>query len=157
MRASAPSRRTTPAGETHEPIVAEPPVSYRVWPPLVADCSMLAAMLFQEAQRSDAEQRIAEREINAPTLLDYELASVALKKARHGASHVAVEGLARYAAMSIRLHSVEIDAVLGLAGRYDLSACDAAYLWLAADLKAPLATFDRKLGEAAKRHLSLLE
>ena len=28
----------------------------------------------------------------------------------------------------------------------DLSAYDAAYLWLAAELKAPLATFDRKLG-----------
>ena len=143
--------------DSRQSIVAEPPVAYRVLPPLVADCNMLAAMLFQEAQRDDAEQRIAERQINAPSLLDYELASVALRKARLGASQVAVEGLARYAAMSIRLHSVDIDEVLGLAGRYDLSAHDAAYLWLAADLKAPLATFDRKLGAAAKLHFSRLE
>ena len=38
-----------------------------------------------------------------------------------------------------------------------LSAYDAAYLWLAAELKAPLATFDAKLGKAAQRHLGQLE
>jgi predicted nucleic acid-binding protein len=31
---------------------------------------------------------------------------------------------------------------------------DAAYLWLAAELGAPLATFDLDLGEAARRHLA---
>jgi len=40
-----------------------------------------------------------------------------------------------------------------LAMRYELSAYDAAYLWLAGVLGAPLATFDRKLGQAAGRHL----
>ena len=40
---------------------------------------------------------------------------------------------------------------------YGLSAYDAAYLWLAAQLKAPLATFNRKLGEAAQAHLGALE
>ena len=30
-------------------------------------------------------------------------------------------------------------------------------LWLAAEMKAPLATFDRRLGVAAQRHLSTLE
>ena len=44
-----------------------------------------------------------------------------------------------------------------LALRYDLSTYDAAYLWLAAGLKAPLATLDRRLGEAAQRHLQSLE
>ncbi len=43
-----------------------------------------------------------------------------------------------------------------LATRYNLSAYDAAYLWLAAKLKAPLATFDAKLGEAARAHLASL-
>ena len=48
-------------------------------------------------------------------------------------------------------------AVLAMARRYGLSAYDAAYLWLASQLKAPLATFDRKLGEAARQHLGALE
>ena len=38
----------------------------------------------------------------------------------------------------------------------DLSGYDADYIWLAAELKAPLATFDRKLATAAKAHLASL-
>ncbi|MDP3414253.1 MAG: type II toxin-antitoxin system VapC family toxin, partial [Polaromonas sp.] len=45
-------------------------------------------------------------------------------------------------------------AVADLAMRYGLSAYDAAYLWLAADLKCPLATFDDKLAAAARTHLA---
>jgi predicted nucleic acid-binding protein len=137
--------------------VAEPPSAYRVVPPLVADCNMLGALLFQEAERDEAEARIAGRELNAPTLLDYELANVALKKARQGGAALAADGLARYAALPLRLHGIDVAAVFALADRYALSAYDAAYLWLAAELKAPLATFDRKLGVAAQRHLSTLE
>jgi predicted nucleic acid-binding protein len=136
---------------------AEPPGAYRVAPPLVADCNMLGALLFQEAEREEAASRIAGRELNAPTLLDYELANVALKKARQGGGALAADALARYAALPLRLHGIDVDAVVALAGRYALSSYDAAYLWLAAELKAPLATFDRKLGVAAQRHLSALE
>ena len=138
-------------------IVAEPPAAWRVMPPLVVDCTLLAALLFHEEQRCDAQAHLVERDIHAPTLLYYELASVALKKARIGGASVAVEGLTRYATLSIRLHSVDIDEVLGLAGRYELSASDAAYLCLTADLRGPLATFDRKLVDAAVRHLGLLQ
>jgi predicted nucleic acid-binding protein len=57
----------------------------------------------------------------------------------------------------LKLHGVDPLAVFALAERYALSAYDASYLWLAAELKAPLATFDRKLGTAAQRHLGELE
>jgi predicted nucleic acid-binding protein len=137
--------------------VAEPPSAYLLAPPLVADCNMLGALLFQEPEREEAEARIAGRELNAPTLLDYELANVALKKARQGGAELAADALARYAALPLRLHGVDVAAVVALAARYTLSAYDAAYLWLAAELKAPLATFDRRLGMAAQRHLSALE
>jgi len=40
-----------------------------------------------------------------------------------------------------------------LAERYSLTACDAAYLWLAAELEVPLATFDDQLAEAATKYL----
>ena len=44
-----------------------------------------------------------------------------------------------------------------LARHHQLSAYDAAYLWLAADLKCPLATFDERLADAAQAHLSGLD
>lgn len=153
-----PARRAAaPAASTRRLYVAEPPAAYRLLPPLVVDCNILGALLFQEVQRADAERRIFERELNAPTVLDYEIASVALKKLRQGGDAIASDALARYASLPITLHGVEITPVLALAERYKLSAYDASYLWLAAVLKAPLATFDRKLGEAAQKHLSALE
>ncbi len=43
-----------------------------------------------------------------------------------------------------------------LAQRYQLSACDASYLWLAGALRCPLATFDETLAQAAQQHLGAL-
>ena len=42
---------------------------------------------------------------------------------------------------------------MALAQRYKLTAYDAAYLWLAERLEAPLATFDAALARAAREHL----
>ena len=61
-----------------------------------------------------------------------------------------------YLSMSVELSPVKPAEVLALAQRYNLSIYDAAYLWLAAELKVPLATFDEKLGRAAQTHLGSL-
>jgi predicted nucleic acid-binding protein len=45
---------------------------------------------------------------------------------------------------------VDATALFALARSTALSSYDAAYLWLANELSAPLATFDRHLGTAAK-------
>ena len=138
-------------------VVAEVPAVYRVHPPTVADCNLLGALLFQEPERALAEQHIVGRSLHAPDLLDYEMVSVAVKKARQGRGDIAADGIARYLQVPIELHEVDPTEVLALAQRYQLTAYDAAYLWLAAELKAPLATFDKKLGAAAQRHLGALE
>jgi predicted nucleic acid-binding protein len=41
--------------------------------------------------------------------------------------------------------------------RHQLSACDAAHLWLAAELKARLTTFDQRLATAARTQLAGLD
>ena len=84
-----------------------------------------------------------------------EIASVAVKKLRRGESHAA-DGLAQAQDMDIEFHDIDTQAVCALAIRYQLSAYDASYLWLAAELKCPLATFDEKLASAAQTHLSQL-
>jgi predicted nucleic acid-binding protein len=39
---------------------------------------------------------------------------------------------------------------------FELSAYDAAYLWVAGHLRAPIATFDARLAAAAKTYLAQL-
>ena len=65
-----------------------------------------------------------------------------------------MSGLAEAAGMVIELHPIDPLVTTDLAQRYQLSAYDAAYLWLAADLMCPLATFDERLAAAAQTHLS---
>ena len=111
--------------------------------------------MFAEAWQAQARQQIEGRALHAPHLFHCEIASVAVKKHRRGEPH-ALGGLLEASEMAIDLHSVDPAAVAELALRYQLSACDAAYLWLAADLKCPLATFDDKLAAAARAHLASL-
>lgn len=137
--------------------VAEPPAHYMVRPPIVIDCSALAGLLFHEPWQELAEKSLAGRELHAPYLLQAEIASVAVKKVRQGlAPGMVDDGLAQCEEMEIDLHRIDVPETVTLAARYHLSAYDAAYLWLAVELKAPLATFDQKLATAARAHWSTL-
>lgn len=135
--------------------IAEPPAQYQVRPPIVVDCSALAGIVFREPWGEQAAQQLEARSLHAPWLLQVEIASVAVKKLRRGEDHAAY-GLGLAAEMAIDLHAVNPVAVADLAQRYELSAYDAAYLWLAAELRCPLATFDAQLAQAAQAHLGSL-
>lgn len=138
--------------------VAEPPVAYLVRPPLVVDCSAICGILFDEPWRTEATSKLAGRTLFAPSLLDYEVVSVALKKHRQQWPQESLaKAMSDYNCYQIELVETNAKEQLDLAIRYDLSSYDAAYLWLAAELKAPLATFDKKLGRAAEIHLASLE
>ena len=138
--------------------VAEPPVAYRIKPPIVVDCSVFGALLFDETLRDTAAQLVAGRILHAPWLLDHEIASVADKKRRAGLPPALVDaGLTLYEEHDVNMHRTSPADALALAAAYSLSTYDAAYLALAAQLRVPLATFDHKLGKAATRHLSSLE
>lgn len=136
--------------------LAEPPQHYLVRPPLVLDCSTLAGLIFEEDWQAQALQQIEGRSLKAPYLLEVEITSVALKKHRHGGTDIALSGLAKFVSMDIELFEVSAVEVFELAKRYQISAYDASYLWLAAELTCPLATFDEKLATAAQAHLSSL-
>ena len=136
--------------------VAEPPARYLPQPPLVVDCSALAGILFQEPWLEQARGRLAGRSLYAPFILQSEICNVALKKASHGATVAAAAGLAQWQDLDIELLRIDAAATFQIAQRYGLSAYDAGYLWLAAALQCPLATFDDKLAKAAETHLSSL-
>lgn len=137
-----------------EPIVAEPAGRYARKPPLVVDCSVLAAVLFDEPARDSAALAMAGKELIAPDLLDHEIVSVALKKSADSHTEMARQALADLAALELTRCRVDSVAQFELAQRAGLTAYDAAYLQLALELQAPLATYDRKLGKAAARLLS---
>ena len=138
--------------------LAEPPARFIARAPMVVDSSMICAILFDEPERDEAERLLAGRQLSAPRLIDHEVLNVALKKGRRGLPARVVEGaLADYLEQQIDLADTDLLASYALARHLDLTAYDAAYLWLAAEMKAPLATFDRKLGEAARRHLGSLQ
>lgn len=135
--------------------VAEPPPAYLGRPPLVVDCSVLVAVLFEEEAADDARHILAGKTLHAPVLLESEIANVAVKKKRRGSPQALIDdALSDYVRQVIELHRTDVQAQYALAIRYQLSAYDAAYLWLAGVLQAPLATFDAKLAEAARAHLS---
>jgi len=122
---------------------------------MVVDCSVLVAVLFKEPTRESALQTMTGRTLHAPTLLDSEIANVAVKKSRGGLSQAMVgDALTLYVEQAIEQHRPDVQAQYALALRYQLSAYDAAYLWLAGVLQAPLATFDAKLAKAARDYLA---
>lgn len=139
-----------PADRSPVPIVAEPGGRYVRNPPLVVDCSVLAAVLFDEPEREAAAMAMAGRELFAPDLLDHEMVSVALKKASAGLADAALQALVDLADLRLARCPVDPQAQFILARELNLTAYDAAYLQLAIELGAPLATFDRTLGRAAR-------
>ena len=137
--------------------VAQPPAAFLVRPPMVVDCSVICGILFDEPWRAEAIARLSGRTLYAPYLLDHEVISVTLKKHRHQWSRESIAAaLQDYDQYQIELRETDLAAQFDLALRCQLSSYDAAYLWLAAELKAPLATFDEKLGRAAQTHLASL-
>jgi predicted nucleic acid-binding protein len=142
-----------PAEPRNSLYLAAPAARYTRYPPLVVDCSVLAAVLFDEEDREVAALAMAGKELFAPDLLDHEFVSVALKKSSVGLVAAARTALLDLAQLRLTRRAVNAVAQFDLAARLKLTAYDAAYLQLALDLRAPLATFDRNLGRAAMKVL----
>jgi predicted nucleic acid-binding protein len=135
--------------------VAEPVLPYARRPLLVVDASVLAAVLFAEPTRTEAEARLRGCRLCAPVLVDFEIANVALQKGR--AQVLRWEEIERawaaFASLDLTRQSVDPAAMTRVAERHRLTAYDAAYLCVAEAMEAPLATFDVSLAKAARRHL----
>jgi predicted nucleic acid-binding protein len=121
----------------------------------VVDASALAALLFGEPEAEIVADRLQNADLVAPALLEFEIASVCLKKLRGNSQQR--EGLlaafAIYPRMPIAVVAVDLADTLRLADAYGLSSYDAAYLWLAQNLPAELVTLDKRLQAAGStRH-----
>ncbi|MEW5788367.1 MAG: type II toxin-antitoxin system VapC family toxin [Pseudomonadota bacterium] len=139
-------------------LIAEPPAAYHRHPPAIVDSSVLAAFIYMEPEAGEAEAVLRLHSLYAPSLLPLEIANVAMNKLRRGIASARdlEERLAGFDFSCITLRDVPPDEAFALAARYTLSAYDAAYLWLAGELGAPLLSFDARLVEAARDHLGRL-
>ncbi|KAF0103218.1 MAG: hypothetical protein FD187_450 [bacterium] len=139
-------------------IVAEPPATYRRNPPAVVDSSVLAAFIYLEPEAAEVEARVSPCTLFAPNILPLEIANVAMNKLRRGIASAPELGerLAGFDFACVNLREVPAVEAFALAAHYRLSAYDAAYLWLAGELRAPLLTFDNRLAEVARDYLARL-
>jgi predicted nucleic acid-binding protein len=117
--------------------------------PVVIDASVLAAIAFQEPEGAVLKSRLDGATVFAPTLLKFELANVAWKKAKRrpadAPSLLQALSTALDARYGITWHEINhVDAVL-IARATGLSSYDASYLWLAGWLGADLVTLDHRM------------
>ena len=120
-------------------------------PGRVVDASALGALIFGEPDAAEVVSLLDEAEIYVPTLLPYELASIARKKiSRYPEQREALlQALAFSLFMDIRLIEVNGLELVDLALETGLSVYDASYLYLSENLGMELITFDQRLREAA--------
>jgi predicted nucleic acid-binding protein len=137
-----------------ELFVAEPLKTYDRLPPIVVDCSLLAAILFNEPSQGEALKLLSDKSLHAPNLIDHEIISVAVKKSEAKAGKLVRRGLEGFRKLRLARHSIDHQAQFELALSQNISAYDAAYLQLAVSLNAPLATYDRVLASAASKVLA---
>jgi len=122
--------------------------------PVVVDASALAALVFGEPGAERVASRLEGAELFGPSLLAFELASVAWKKLqRHPKRATAIlRALATVLEPRWGIEWMRVDhadAVM-LAVKTGLTPYDASYLWLAAWLGADLVTLDERLATAGR-------
>jgi predicted nucleic acid-binding protein len=118
---------------------------------VVVDGSALAAIAFGEPESATLVAHLEGETLIAPTLIDYELANIAWKKARaHPRARVSIHA-ALEAALHLSIARVQVPAteMFRLAQETGLTAYDASYLWLARTHDAELVTLDRQLAGVA--------
>lgn len=120
---------------------------------VVVDASALAAIAFGEPAGRTMARELDGAAVFAPTLLQYELANIAWKKARRDPRQAPAILSALDAALAdesgIIWRDVEAADIVLVALAVGCTAYDAAYLWLAGSLGADLVTLDVRLSRAS--------
>jgi predicted nucleic acid-binding protein len=114
---------------------------------IVVDASAIGAIAWGEPEGEEIAPYLYEETLLAPVLLDFELVSIALQKARKGPGTPGLATAGLIVALRIPIARVSVPAadVFALARRTGLTAYDASYLWLARSRDLELVTLDTQL------------
>jgi predicted nucleic acid-binding protein len=120
-------------------------------PAKVVDASAVAALLFGEGEADLVAGELDDADLIAPSLLNFEIANVCLKKIRlrRGEREALLVAFAQLGELGITTLGVSHDKALVLAERSGLSVYDASYLWLALEMGVDLVTLDKRLASVA--------
>ncbi len=124
---------------------------------MVVDASAIVAFLTQDAADQHATDEVVGAAVKqgflAPKLLELEVPNALRKLLRRASISVQTrdELLADFRSMPMRLEArYDVGRLIGASDTFGLTLYDAAYLVLAMDLSADLATLDRALADAAE-------
>jgi predicted nucleic acid-binding protein len=119
-------------------------------PVKVVDASALGALIFDEPDAARMAEELSGARLIAPALINFELASICLKKIRNHPSKTSqlMEAFKLAERLSIETVAVDHVEVIELAERTRLTTYDATYLWLAQKAGANLVTLDKRLAKA---------
>lgn len=120
-------------------------------PGKVADSSLLAAVAFGEPEAAEAAASIGDSDLYEPTLLRYELFSIARKKVSNHPEQRSglLRGLRAILSLDMRWVEPNHQQVVELALESELSTYDVSYLYIARELALPLVTYDPWMRVAA--------
>jgi predicted nucleic acid-binding protein len=116
----------------------------------VVDASAIGALIFNEPEAAGMAEDFSGARLIAPTLIDFELSSICLKKIQKHPSKTSQLITAFKLAERLSIETVAVDhvEVIELAERTRLTTYDASYLWLAQKAGANLVTLDKRLARA---------
>ena len=119
---------------------------------VVVDASAICAIAFGEPEGPTLAAHLKGQTLLAPALIDFELASVALKKVRAHPDDRAKISLALHMALTLPISRVTVPGseAVALAAATGLTAYDASYLWVARSRDAELVTLDDALQRVAQ-------
>ena len=118
----------------------------------VVDASALAVLAFAEPSADAVIDAIDGHRLHAPTLIVFELMSVAWKRSKKQpvATALFLQALEVLEGLGLHFRGIDQEEVVRLGLATGLTVYDATYLWLSRALGVPLVTLDRKLGAHAK-------
>lgn len=101
---------------------------------------------------------LAEYDLHAPHLIDYEFLSAVRRLSSVGAlpANIAREAVELWRKLDISRHPAEATAPRIWDLRHNLSAYDAAYVALAEAIDAPLLTADRRMARTARHYCQVV-
>ena len=118
---------------------------------VVVDASAIGAVMFGEPEGPTITAHLEGETLLAPSLIDYELTSLALKKVRRRPDTAGQVMVSLVAALQLPISRIAVPGVevFALAVETGLTTYDASYLWLSRARDVELVTLDKKLGDLA--------